>query len=64
MTDCEDGSIRLTGSNSSLNGRLEICKRKVWGTVCGAISNADANVVCRMLGQQPFGKQLEKCVLY
>lgn len=52
-----DGSVRLTGE-SSLRGRLEICKGSIWGSVCTSrgFSKHDANVACRMLGQQPLGK--------
>ena len=52
-----DGSVRLSGE-SSYRGRLEICKSSVWGSVCTSkgFSSNDANVACRMLGQQPRGK--------
>ena len=53
-TTCEDGEVRLSGE-SPYRGRVEICKGKVWGSVChsSAFSNSDANVICRMLGHQP-----------
>ena len=59
--NCEDGSVRLSGENST-RGRLEICKGNVWGSVCAGrgylvdFSTDDANVACGMLGQQSVGK--------
>ena len=63
-TSCVDGAVRLSGE-SSYRGRLEICRNKVWGTVCaaGGFSTNDANVACRMLGQQPLGK-LARCIVW
>ena len=48
--DCNHGDIRLVGGNSPLEGRLEFCIGKAWGSVCGNIfSEQDARVVCRQL---------------
>ena len=47
--------MRLTGE-SPYQGRVEICKRSIWGSVCYssyAFSDSDATVTCRMLGYQP-----------
>lgn len=48
---CPEGDVRLLEGSSSLEGRVEICKDNVWGSVChnGWDSN-DAKVVCRQLG--------------
>ena len=56
ITNCTDGSVRLTGE-SSYRGRLEICKGNIWGSVCLYLgfSTNDANVACRMFGQQSIG---------
>ncbi|KAH3768142.1 hypothetical protein DPMN_169354 [Dreissena polymorpha] len=46
-----DKDIRLVGGYSALEGRVEIRKHGVWGTVCSDVYfdlNA-ANVLCRML---------------
>ncbi len=55
--DCSDGEIRLIGSRSSWEGRVEVCYSGVWGTVCdNQWSRADAAVTCRQLGYHSFGK--------
>ncbi|XP_072048696.1 scavenger receptor cysteine-rich domain-containing protein DMBT1-like [Amphiura filiformis] len=52
--DRSAASIRLVGSNSSSEGRVEIFYNNTWGTVCHqSWGNNDAHVVCRQL-QLPF----------
>ena len=49
--DDEDGDIRLSGGNKTLEGRVEICLGNEWGTVCHyGWGRNDASVVCRQLG--------------
>lgn len=47
-----DYELRLSGSNSSMEGRVEIRKAGgSWGTVCDdKFGTKEADVVCRMLG--------------
>ena len=56
--NCTDGEVRLSGGSSSLEGRVEICANRAWGTVCGTSNRrfVEANVVCRQLGHSAFGK--------
>lgn len=49
---CKLGSVRLVGSNSTSEGRVEVCIDGQWGTVCANFFNsAVANTIC---GTQNF----------
>ncbi|XP_037530254.1 neurotrypsin [Nematolebias whitei] len=50
--DCKQGSVRLQGGRSKLDGRVEVYLGGVWGSVCGSQwGDEDASVVCRQLGK-------------
>ena len=52
---CTQGAIRLQGGNAT-SGRVEICNRNVWGTVCDDLwGDPDAQVACRQLGFEATG---------
>ena len=63
--NCSDGDVRLVGGSViNVEGRVEICINRVWGTVCSTTSRyyyrsnwdvSDAKVVCRQLGHQELG---------
>ena len=56
-TDCQDGNIRITGYNLPNKGRVEICRRRVWGSICQhSLGRSDRQVICRMLGYNGTGE--------
>ena len=54
-----EGDIRLTEGSTLLDGRVEVCRTNVWGTVCdNGWDIHDARVVCRQLGYSIAGMLL------
>lgn len=50
VADCIDGDIRLTNGSNVLEGRVEICFNKAWGTVCDVgFGDDEAQVICNHL---------------
>ncbi|XP_028833197.1 neurotrypsin isoform X2 [Denticeps clupeoides] len=50
--DCKQGSVRLQGGRSRLDGAVEVYLNGVWGSICSnSWDDRDAAVVCRQLGQ-------------
>ena len=59
---CSDGDIRVIGETEDdvkdgrLRGRVEVCLRGRYGTICDEEWNhQDASVFCRQLGYSPYG---------
>ena len=51
--DCTDGEIRLTDGSNALEGRVEICFNRAWGTVCDTgFGNDEAEVICTQLSNK------------
>ena len=53
---CKDGDVRLADGRVRSEGRVEICIRNTWGTICDMNWDADdAAVVCGQLGFSTVG---------
>ena len=53
--NCRDGQLRLVNGSNPLEGRVEVCFNRAWGTLCDTgFSEEEAEVVCRQVGSQ-FG---------
>ncbi len=52
--NCSTGSVRLADivvSNTTAEGRVEVCINQAWGTVCNRrFDNDDAGTVCHLAG--------------
>ncbi|XP_076831295.1 neurotrypsin isoform X2 [Brachyhypopomus gauderio] len=58
--DCQQGAARLVGGPSNKSGRLEIYLNGQWGAVCDThLTDRDASVICRQLGQGEIGTALK-----
>ena len=54
-SSCTPGDVRLVGRPST--GRLEVCWRSRWGSVCSSqFDRLDAAVVCRQLNLPSEGE--------
>ena len=54
-----DGDVRLVDGSNPLEGRVEICLNRAWGTICNnSFSISDAAVVCRQLRYHFNGSQV------
>lgn len=61
---CTDGDVRLVGGINEAEGRVEICKNKIWGNVChNSWGASDADVVCKQLGYKSKGQIFMKLLI-
>ena len=60
----EDGNVRLVNGTNTTNGRLEVCIKGNWGSVCERhFDDLDAAVVCRELGFPSESELIDLCPL-
>ena len=58
IAPCITGQLRLVGGYLANEGRVEICMKNIWGTVCSdSWGSPDATVVCQELGYSTRGQQ-------
>jgi hypothetical protein len=61
VLQCEEGDLRLTGSNTINQGIVEICTNETWGTICDFNwGQSEANVACKQLGFSENGMRALK----
>jgi len=59
---CANNTLRLAGSSNGYEGRVELCRNNVWGTICDdGWQTLDASVACRQLGFSPTGTSYVIC---
>ena len=47
---CIDGEVQLVSSSNPLEGRVEVCINRAWGTICdNGFNTEDATVICNQL---------------
>ena len=55
---CNDSDVRLTGTDTPTQGRLEVCFYGVWGSVCDdSWTDVNSQVVCQQLGYESNGER-------
>ena len=57
IAKCENGNVRLYGTEYSRIGKLAVCLNGTWSKVCSSDNETSlADVTCRQLGYSHYGK--------
>ena len=52
---CVNGSLRLIGGNTMLEGILQICIDGIWGVICDYPNTKEMRIACAQMGFSPTG---------
>ena len=65
-TQCSDGAVRLVGGKIEQEGRVEVCLKGVWGSVCHSqFTMNDVYISCSYLGYHGNSESFNTlCILY
>ena len=56
IVNCTEGDVRLVDGPSANKGRLEVCIRQSWASVCNRLfGDKESQVVCGQLGYKRHG---------
>ena len=62
---CEEGNVRLVGSQAITEGALEYCSNNIWYSLCADTwQELEATVVCSTLGFSTNLGRLVKVILF
>ncbi len=54
---CRNGDIRLSSSNVSGYGEIQVCVHNSWNSICySTFDRNDASVICQQLGFSRYGR--------
>ena len=57
LASCVDGQVRLVDGDTDVEGRVEICYSRRWGTISGnGWTHRESTVVCNDLGYEATGR--------
>ena len=57
LASCADGQVRLVDGDTDVEGRVEICFSRRWGTISGnGWTHRESTVVCNDLGYETTGR--------
>ena len=57
--DCAHGDLRLVGGETESEGRVEVCYKGGWYSVCG-MDEQEASIMCKQLGHTEYPRKQHK----